>query len=248
MTSYVKAAVVSRRQSGIALVLVLWLLAILSLMVTGVASTRRVESRQSHAELERSKVIIAAEGGLSLAVHELLKEPGRFNPNGQLYPITLDGVTLSLSVRSEHGKLDLNFGNLDYFTRLFRAMGASPIEADLLVSKMRARRDKGDPLQNPEDLLVVTTMDTAFYQRILPYVTLWGGDAVPTAAFADPVLSKVIGLPSALQQPGNPGSVVSIDVQATLADGSSVGLLATVLITPEDSEAGVFKVLHWQER
>lgn len=265
MTSYVKAAVAvrnsaagrgtalallsaSRRQRGIALILVLWLMAVLSLMVTGVASTRRVESRQTHTELQHSKAVIAAEGGLSMAIHELLKDPEYFSANGQSYPETLDDVKLVLSVRSEHGKLDLNFGNLEYFARLFQSMGASPTESNRLVSQMRTRRDQGNPLQHFEDLLVATSMETALYQRILPYVTLWGGDAVPSAAFTDSFLSKAIGLPNVRQQLANPGSIVSIDVQATLADGSSAGLLATVLITPEDSEAGVFKVLHWQER
>ncbi|WP_251962126.1 type II secretion system protein GspK [Pseudomonas sp. Marseille-Q5299] len=231
-----------------ALILVLWLLAVLGLMVTGVVATQRIEIRQSHAELQLGKAVLAAEGGLSLAVHELLQAPEGFMANGQVYPATLDGVTLALSVRSEHGKLDLNFGNLDYIARFFQAMGASPVEANVLVNQMHARRDQGEPLQHLEDLIDVTSMDTALYQRILPYVTLWGGDGVPVAAFADPVLSKAIGLPKAQELNGNPGSVVSIDVQATLADGFSAGLLATVLVTPDNTEAGVFKVLHWQER
>jgi general secretion pathway protein K len=237
-----------KRQRGMALILVLWLLAVLSLVVTGVVATQRVESRQSHAELQRSKAVVAAEGGLSLAIHELLRAPESFLANGQTYSATVDGVMLALSIRSEHGKLDLNFGNLDYFAHFFRAMGASPAEADALVSRMRTRRDLGEPLQHLEDLLVVTSMDIALYQRILPYVTLWGGDGVPVADFADPVLRKAIGLPKAQQKNGNPGSVVSIDVQATLADGFSAGLLATVQITEEGGEAGVFKVLRWQER
>jgi general secretion pathway protein K len=236
------------RQRGMALILVLWLLAVLSLVVTGVVATQRVQSRQSQSELQRSKALIAAEGGLSLAVHELLQAPERFIANGQTYSATLDGVTLALSARSEHGKLDLNFANLDHFARFFSAMGASPVEADTWVRQMRVRRDQGEPLQHLEDLLVITSMNPTLYQRILPYVTLWGGDGVPAAVFADPVLTKAIGLPRAYQQPGNPGSVVSIDVQATLADGFSARLLATVLITTDDNDAGVFKVLHWQEQ
>ncbi|MCM8915458.1 general secretion pathway protein GspK [Pseudomonas inefficax] len=236
------------RQHGMALILVIWLLTVLSLVVTGVVATQRVESRQSHAELQRSKAVIAAEGGLSLAVHNLLQDAEHFIANGQPYSTTLDGVSLVLSVRSEHGKLDLNFGSLDYFVRFFRAMGASTTDAEAWVNQMRARRGQGEPLQHFEDLLVATSMDTALYQRILPYVTLWGGDGVPVAAFADQLLSKSIGLPKVQQRDGNPGSVLSIDVQATLADGFSAGLLATVLITQEDTEAGVFKVLHWQER
>lgn len=235
-------------QRGVALILVLWLLAVLTLVITGVVAMQHVQSRQSHAELQRSQAAIAAEGGLSLALHEMLRDPDNFRANGQPYSATVNEVTLALSVRSEHGKLDLNFGNLDYFARFFRAMGASPAEADAWVNQMRARRDHGEPLQHFEDLLLATSMDTALYQRILPHVTLWGGDAVPAAAFADPLLSQAVGLPKVQQQNGNPGSVLSIDVQVTLADGFSAGLLATVLITQEGNEAGVFKILHWQER
>lgn len=238
----------STRQSGMALILTLWLLVVLSLMVMGVVAMQRVESRLSHTELQRSKAMLAAEGGLSLAVQTLLQESRRFIANGQPYRANLDGVLLELSVRSEHGKLDLNFGNLDYIAQLFRAMGASLAEADTLVRQLRIRRDKGEPLQHFEDLLLATSMDTALYQRILPYVTLWGGDAVPVAAFADPLLIKAIGLPKAQQQNGYPGSVVSINVQATLTDGFRAELLTTLLITQEDAEAGAFKVLYWQER
>lgn len=236
------------RERGMALILVLWLLAVLSLVVTGAVATHRTESRQSHAELQRSKALMAAEGGLSLAIQELLRAPERFIANGQIHPATLDGVALALSVRSEHGKLDLNFGNLDYFPSFFRAMGASLTEANTLVSQMHARRDQGKTLQHLEDLLVVTSMDSTLYQRISPYVTLWGGDGVPAAAFADPVLSEAISLSKSQQQNDNPGSIVSIDVQATLADGFSAGLIATVLITQGYSETSVFKVLRWQER
>jgi len=236
------------RQRGMALVLVLWLMTALSLVVTGVVATQRVESRQSHLELQRSKALIAAEGGLSLAVDKLLHDAENFIANGQPYPATLDGVSLVLSVRSEHGKLDLNFGNLDYFARFFRAMRVSPTDADALVNQMRARRHQGEPLQHFEDLFVATSMDSELYQRILPYVTLWGGDGVPSSAFVDPLLSRAIGLPTAQQQNGNPGSVLSIDVQATLADGFKASLLAIVSITREDPAGGVFKVLHRRER
>ncbi|MCS5516972.1 hypothetical protein NWF32_24810 [Pseudomonas qingdaonensis] len=58
--------------------LVIWLLAAISMFVTGVVATHRVENRQNHAELQRSKAVVAAEGGLSLAVWELLQNSNRF--------------------------------------------------------------------------------------------------------------------------------------------------------------------------
>ncbi|MFJ4257772.1 hypothetical protein ACIP01_12625 [Pseudomonas monteilii] len=145
-----------------ALILVLWLLVVLSLVVTGVVATQRVQNRQSHTELQRSKALLAAEGGLSLAVHELLKAPERLLANGQAYPATWDGVKLALSVRREHGKLDLNFGNLDYFARFFNAMGASDAEGDSLVSLSRL------PVHRPENanLSILLREDAALPPRL----------------------------------------------------------------------------------
>ncbi|MDR0280519.1 MAG: hypothetical protein LBJ37_21830 [Paucimonas sp.] len=236
------------RQRGMALMLVLWLLAALSLVVAGVVATQRIEGRQGHGELQRSQALLAAEGGVALVVNELLRNPDHYVANGQHYPVTLDGVTLALSIRSEHGKLDLNFGNLDYFARFFRAMGASANDADRWASQMRERRDLGEPLHHFEDLLTVTSMDTVLYKRILPYLTLWGGDGVPVGAYADPVLSQALDLPKEQMLAGNPGSVVGIDVQATLADGFVAGLMTTVLLMPEGSNGEVFRVLKWHER
>ncbi|MDR0276419.1 MAG: hypothetical protein LBJ37_00855 [Paucimonas sp.] len=96
----------TRHQQGLALVLVLWLLALLSLAMIGVVSAARQESRQSHMLLQRSKALSAAQGGIALAIHGVLKDPLAASFDGRVIQATLEGVTLSLAVRSEHGKLD----------------------------------------------------------------------------------------------------------------------------------------------
>lgn len=238
----------SFRQSGMALVVVLWLLAALSLIATRVFEIQRNDSRESYTEMRRSKALLAAEGGISIAVHRWLSPTDRVGTNENAYPLVLNDVKLTISVRSEHGKLDLNFASLDYFARLFLAMGANRYEADRLVSQMRERREQGQALQQFEDLLEATAIDTDLYQRILPYVTLWGRDRVPLAAYADRALIQSINLPEAQLQSSGGDSVIGIDVQATLTDGFTGGLRATVLLMPAGSSTDVFRILHWQER
>ncbi|WP_157969783.1 type II secretion system protein GspK [Pseudomonas huaxiensis] len=237
-----------RQQRGLALTLVLWVMAALSLAMLAVLPSMRLESRQSHAELQRSKALLAAEGGVSLVVFELLRHPERFPANGQVLQVRQGDVDLALAVRSEHGKLDLNTARLEYFSSLFVAMGASPGEADALVGQMQAHRQKNKPLFHLEELLAVTSMETALFQRVLPHVTLWAGNRVPVAPFIDPTLAQITGLPSTPMTTVNPGSIVSIDVDARLDDGFSAGLTATVMLTPDDQQSGVFRTLHWAER
>jgi general secretion pathway protein K len=229
-------------------VLVLWLLAVLGLALAGLVMTLRHEGRASLAELQRSKALIAAEGGLALLVHELIKDPRRFPADGTAVALAFEEVTLNVRVRSEHGKLDLNFAHLDHVANLLQAMGASPAQAATLVAQLQARRNQGEPLRQLEELLSSTRIDTTLYQRILPYVTLWGGDGVPMATYADPVLRQALKLPEGRVYASNPGSVLGLEVAARLPDGSQAGLLATVLLTPEDSEAGLYRILRWEER
>ncbi|MDH0648604.1 general secretion pathway protein GspK [Pseudomonas sp. GD03858] len=236
-----------RHQQGLALILVLWLLAVLGLAMAGVVSTVRQENRQSHELLQRSKALSAAQGGVALAIHGVLKDPLAASFDGRVVQATLDGVGLSLSVRSEHGKLDLNFARLEHVERLFRQMGASPASARSWIEQMQKQRDAGKPLRHLPDLLSTTTVDPELYRRMLPYVTLWGGDGVPQAAYADPALIEALRLPSTQVLANNPGSVLSIEVVAVTPDGVTATLRTTVQLTPEDSEASVFRTLWWQE-
>lgn len=236
------------RQQGAALILVLWALAVLSLLAANVVVSVRLENRQSHNELERSKAQLAAQGGLALAVQMLLGEPGRLAADGQRHVVELDGVRLTLSVRSEHGKLDLNFCQPELFARLLTYLGSDPQRATLLARQLQQHRAQGKPLRHLEELLQVTTLSTDQYQRILPFITLWGGDGVPVAAYAAPTLRKALDLKASSPVVSNPGSMLSIDSQAELGNGTTAGLLATVVLNPGDGDGTLYRVLRWQER
>lgn len=239
---------VSTRQQGAALILVLWALAVLSLLAANVVASVRLENRQGHNELERSKAQLAAQGGLALAVQLLLGEPGRLPADGRRQVFDLDGTRLTLSVRSEHGKLDLNFCQPELFARLLTHLGADPQRAALHARQLQQHRTQGKPLRHLEELLQVTTLTTEHYQRVLPFITLWGGDGVPVATYAAPTLRKALGLKAASAVVSNPGSMLSIDSQAELGNGTTAGVLTTVVLNPGDGDGTLYRVLRWQER
>ena len=120
--------------------------------------------------------------------------------------------------------------------------------ARVLASQLQQRRAEGKPLRHLEELMQATTLTTEQYQRILPYITLWGGDGVPVAAFAAPTLRTALDLKAAGPGVSNPGSMLSIDSRAVRRNGTTAALLATVVLNPGDGDGTLYRVLRWQER
>ncbi|NER62076.1 general secretion pathway protein GspK [Pseudomonas sp. MAFF212428] len=126
--------------------------------------------------------------------------------------------------------------------------GRDPQRAALHARQLQQHRTQGKPLRHLEELLQVTTLTTEHYQRVLPFITLWGGDGVPVAAYAAPTLRKALGLKAASAVVSNPGSMLSIDSQAELGNGTTAGVLTTVVLNPGDGDGTLYRVLRWQER
>lgn len=236
------------RQQGAALIFVLWAVAVLGLLMAGVLSGVRIENRQSHNELQRSKALIAAESGIALAVKNLLNDPGAFIADGEENRYDLDGIRLTFSARSEHGKLDLNFCQLDHFSSLLRFMGATQHEAASFSDLLSQRRIEGKPLGHLEELLDATSMSVDLYQRILPFVTLWSGRGVPDGAFAAEPLLQALQEQIPHGAMSNAGSVISIESYAELSSGFKAGLVATIALNRSADGSALYSVYRWQER
>jgi general secretion pathway protein K len=230
------------------LILVVWAVALLGLLMAGVVSGVRIENRQSQNELQRSKALIAAESGIALAVKSLLNDSRAFVADGREHQYDLDGVLLTFSARSEHGKLDLNFCQLELFSSLLRYMGATKQEAASFSYLLSQRRIEGKPLGHLEELLDVTSMNVDLYQRILPLVTLWSGRGVPDAAFAAEPLLQALQNKISPGVVSNSGSVLSIESSAELSNGFKAGLVATITLNRSAEGGALYSVYRWQER
>ncbi|MBX8554329.1 general secretion pathway protein GspK [Pseudomonas cichorii] len=235
-------------QRGSALILVLWVTSLLGLLMFGVISTVRLQNIQSHDELQRSKALIAAEAGIALTVKTLLSEPGALSADGKLYPFEFDQVRLLVRLRSEHGKLDVNFCPLANFSRFLRSMGATQNQAELLVQQLQKRRNDSEPILHLEELLEVTSMTPELYQRILPFLTLWSGRGMPDARFAAEPLRQALNLKPMSRAIGNPGSAIDIEVDAELPGGYKKGLSVTVLLGSTGGDNSLYRAVRWQER
>lgn len=98
------------REAGMALVMVLWVISLMTIMAGSFAlSTQREAGILSHAH-ERAKALALAEGGVNYAMMMLsLPDPKkRWLADGTPYTWRVDGARVLIRIMDEGGKIDLN--------------------------------------------------------------------------------------------------------------------------------------------
>jgi general secretion pathway protein K len=239
----------NRRSRGVALLLVIWLLAVLTLTLGSLVTVVRQELQLSRWQREHTRAVWAAQAGLALAVRAL-REPQperRWIADGRLQLLSFEGTTLQLRVRSERGKLDLNLAASNDLARLALQEGATAEQAQALAAALAARRlESAPPLRTLEELRPWAGMSEVLYQRMAPQLTLWSGVALPEPAFASPALREALGLAAVNAQGVDPGPVFSVEAIAVRPDGFSAVVSSTVLLSIEQSTRP-FRVLRYSE-
>ena len=238
-----------RRSQGIALLLVIGLLALLTLMMSGLVGAVRQELRLGQWQREHTRAVWAAEAGLALAVRGL-REPvpaRRWIADGRAQALEFDGAALQIRVRSERGKLDLNVASATDFARVALGLGATAAQSRQLAATLSGERSEDrPPLRALEEMRSWPGMTGALYARLLPEVTLWSGLASPDPAFASESLRQALGLPRVAAQGSDPGPIVTIHSQAIRPHGFSAQIHGTVLLSIEQGPRP-FRVLRYSE-
>lgn len=133
-------------QRGIALIIVLWVLALMSIVVGTFAVLARTESLQSRFLFDTTTARYAAEAGLHRAVMEL-RNPDletRWVPDGRPYPIHNGGAEVEIRITDESGRIDLNAADGDMLTRVFMSRGIEQVEAWHMADAIQDWRDGDD--------------------------------------------------------------------------------------------------------
>lgn len=235
------------RQRGAALLLVLWVIGLLSVLLGGLAMAVQLQQRQALWRSHQTQAALAAQAGMELAVVNLMRVgPSRWLADGRAHALQFEGSALQVRVVSERGKFDLNTGALHPLEKLLRAGGASSEDAKRVTQALRTRRNKV-PLRMLEEYRQLPGMTYAVYERTLPWVTVWSGNAEPDPALAAPELARVLGLPGRTRPGADAGKRVTISSIATLADGFSAQLQATVVLLPGYAGGKPYRVLRWRE-
>jgi general secretion pathway protein K len=200
----------ARRQCGIAFIVVLWLLALLSIVLGSFALLARSESLQARHYYDGTRARYAAEAGIAQAAYALAfpDQAQRWLPDGRPYTLDYADMALEIRITDESGKLDINAADEGMLARFFEGQGLELERAVALAAAIIDWRDPDDLLmpngaELPEyeaadlrygpanapfvllsELQQVLGMNYELFQQVAPLLTVHSGQPMPNPAFA----------------------------------------------------------------
>jgi general secretion pathway protein K len=211
-----------RRQSGIALVLVLWVITLLSVIAGNFAFSMRGEAQIARNLLATAQAQALADAGVQRAWFELMKpttDLKRWQGDGMLHEFMVDGTLLRISILDESGKIDLNTASDSLLQGLFKSMGLGEDgsvalldaildwrDADKLKRLHGAEEDEyrsvgksygpsNAPFETVEELARVLGMDAELYRKLAPALTVYSKQpGVNTAVASSEVFLAIPGV------------------------------------------------------
>jgi len=186
------------RSQGVALVLVLWVLVLLSMLATHLSFASRSEAKLASNLVIGARLQHAADAGVRWAMWSLTAPAQeRWLADGMLHQMELDGMTVHAALYDEFGKIDLNYATPERLTALLDAADVPEEENRFLVDAIIDWRDsdqlrrlngaededyvaaglnygaKDAPFESTDELTRVLGMTDQIYQRIKHAVTVY---------------------------------------------------------------------------
>jgi general secretion pathway protein K len=212
------------KQRGVALVMVLWILLLVTISTSAYTLMARMDQLEAHTVLSGTRARLAAEAGMNLAVLAIRDpdETTRLVPDGRPYEIGYQGVTVEIRVTDERGKLDINAANEQ---TLFTLLTGHGLEADAALLLAAAILDWADPDEierangaeldayaaagfgvgpgnrpfiMTDELLQVLGMSWDLYKKLEPGLTVYSRAGQPDPAFAP--VEALLALPDMTEQ------------------------------------------------
>jgi len=213
---------------GAALLLVMWLIALLTALVGAFALTARIENLQGRVLSQGVVAEQAARAGLEYAMVRVVDpEPTRqWLPDGRPYQWRFGDAAITVKIVDETAKVDLNAAEEPLLNALFRTVGAEPDLAASVASAIIDWRDP-DPLSQPQggaedpqyaaagrpygakdapfdtvaEVEQVLGMTPALYAKVAEHLTVYTGQAQPDQTYASAEVLQAMGVdPTAILQ------------------------------------------------
>ena len=186
------------RQRGIALVVVMWLVVLLTVIGSSHARNMRIETSLAFNHVGTARARALAEAGINRAIMELFVSDTatRWQFNGTAYQLQLDGGRVNIAIRDASGLLDLNKANAAQLEAVFDAAGAEEADSQRLADAILDWRDKDQlrrlhgaedsdyrhagldwgsrdgPFASVDELRYVLGMTHELFERLAPYLTV----------------------------------------------------------------------------
>jgi general secretion pathway protein K len=131
-----------RRENGFALILVIWVLALLALLGAEVAADSRSAAVVSRNRLDLAQLQASADAGIALAVMGLLDPivAARWQADGRIYNRQYAGRSLAVIIEDEGGKIDVNTAPIELIAGLLNEFGVDRKQKALITQAILDRR------------------------------------------------------------------------------------------------------------
>lgn len=199
-----------KQQQGIALVLVLWVLLLITITTSAFALMARMDRLEANALLSGTQARFSAEAAINLMVLTLRDQDNttRMVADGRKYYMQIDGIEVEVSAIDERGKLDINRADELILTNLFSGQGMALNDAEALAAAVLDWRDEDElervngaeddayaaaglqvgpanrPFMMVEELLQVIGVSYEFFRAVEPGITVYSRTSLPNAAFS----------------------------------------------------------------
>jgi len=161
------------REKGVAMILVLWVIIVLSLLISGFAFRMQVETQVASFSRKELKAEMLARSGIEVARMQLIlhakSAEGGFEALNQDWATNetlyvdheLGDGTFNVKVTDEEAKLPINRMTQDQLKRLMDALGVDPSDGDVIVDSIL-------DWISPGDLTRLNGAKSDYYERLDP--------------------------------------------------------------------------------
>ena len=265
------------RQRGIALVVVLWLVVLITVIGSSHARNMRIETSLAFNHVGTARARALAEAGINRAIMELFVDntDTRWPLDGTARQIQLDSGSVNIGIRDASGLLDLNKADQAQLEAVLGAAGADDALRLELADAILDWRDKDTlrrlhgaedtdyrhadldwgsrdgPFASVDELRYVLGMTHELFQRLAPYLTVHSGQNEVNLKYAPAWLFSAL----TSREREVPESLVVEDTQAggpfhiTAWATSNRGARASVEAVLGIARTGEapYKILSWHE-
>jgi general secretion pathway protein K len=204
------------RQSGFALLIVLWTVGFLALLGTQLVAAGRSDTRLAENLKQEAVLRAAADGAVAHVMFAMqAAHDTEFRAGGAERSLRIGRTPVLVRIENENDRINLNTASLALLRALIIETGASPAQADGLAAAILDWRTSGakarpggakapeyraaglafgppgNPFQNVDELADVLGMTPALFERLAPHLTVLT-DSDPDMTTRDPIVALAL--------------------------------------------------------
>ena len=199
-------------ERGVALLAVVWTVALLTVLAAAFTSTTRTETRLARNVVEQAQARAVAQAALHYVAFDLLRpvDQRRFPADGTAVPWTFAGFETVLRINDVAGRIDLNAADRETLSGVFEQAGVEAGDLDRVLDEIEDWRDVDDlrrlsgaededyravgrmagakdaPFESVDELQQLLSVDARLVARVRDALTVYSGSAKVSASVVSP--------------------------------------------------------------